>query len=107
MQHDVAPSSGSQGIARPRRRVRQILLELRFVYSALRRTARSRTILLPVGLMWRISAILYVLIQHAERTNGDVDMLRQARSIHATLVQMQSTHPRTIRNRPINITPGT
>ncbi len=99
----MAPNTNiaSHSIAAAKRRpFHQVLAEISLLFTAFPRGIRRSTIALPLGLVWRVSATLFVLIQHAERTDGDAETLRQARALHAALVQLQG-HSTTVRSMPI------
>ncbi|HEX6288959.1 MAG TPA: hypothetical protein VFZ66_07200 [Herpetosiphonaceae bacterium] len=85
----------------PRFRARPLLGDIRVIITTIARLALRKTILLPGGLVWRESAILLVLIDHAERTGGDPEILRQARSVHRRLLHLQGQR-RTVHERPIS-----
>ncbi|MDP9316135.1 MAG: hypothetical protein M3R24_35650 [Chloroflexota bacterium] len=96
----TAPGSISQA-ATPKHLLRQFMTKISLLFNALPRRIHRRKIALPLGMVWRLGAILFVLIQHAERTGGDAEMLRQARSIHAEL-QRRQDRSSTVRSRPIS-----
>ncbi len=96
----TAPPSITQA-ATPKHLLSQFMTRISRFVAALPRPIHRPTIALPLGVVWRLSAMLFVLIQHAERTGGDPETLRQARSIHAELQRRQS-RSNTIRSQPIS-----
>lgn len=106
MAANVTSQSTSKTVASKRRPFHQVLAAISMVFSAFPRSIRRAKVTLPLGLVWRISAILWVLIQHAERTGGDAETLRQARALYAVLQRLQG-RTSTVRSQPISsdITP--
>lgn len=106
MAANVQSQSTSHVVAPKRRPFHQVLAVIGVLFAAFPRSIRRAKVTLPLGLVWRVSAILWVLIQHAERTGGDAETLRQARALHAVLQRLQG-RTSTVRSQPISsdITP--
>ncbi|PLS77295.1 MAG: hypothetical protein CYG59_24545 [Chloroflexi bacterium] len=79
----------------------QLLSAIRYLSAVLPRAIRRPTIKLQLGLVWRVSATLFVLIQHAERTDCDAETIRQARALYAALQRAQG-RTTSIRSMPIS-----
>ncbi|MDP9316216.1 MAG: hypothetical protein M3R24_36075 [Chloroflexota bacterium] len=75
--------------------------EISYAFAALPRTIRRPTIKLQRGLVWRVSATLFLLIQHAERTGCEAETIRQARALQAALQYAQG-RTTIIRSMPIS-----
>ena len=86
-----------------RNRCRQVLLDLACLGTAWVRPVQRSTIALPSGFVWRVSATLFVLIQYAERTGADADLIRQARTLQQHVLQLHG-HRCTVRSGPITPT---
>lgn len=89
-----------------RDRYQRLLVDICYMFTALSRSFHRRKIAVPVGLVWRVSATLYLLTEYAERTGGDEEMIRQAWSIHRSLLRIQG-HRNTVHSQTItsNTTP--
>ncbi|HEX6293063.1 MAG TPA: hypothetical protein VFZ66_28025 [Herpetosiphonaceae bacterium] len=90
----VTPPSARRFRARP------VANDIRLIVTTIVRLVLRKTIVMPGGLLWRVSAILLVLIDHAEQTGGDPEILRQARAVHRRLLHLQGQR-RTVHERPI------
>ena len=81
---------------------RQVLTEISNLFAALPRAIYRPTVSLPLGLVWRVSAMLFVLIQHAERTGANPETLRQAHALYTTLQRIHGPTS-TVRSMPISL----